>query len=84
MAIIGLWAAAVYEPTAIISLARKAGESLPSAVKRASFGTGLLSIARFWDASRCPDSGTGRKRTLAIYFAGMGACILVCFGGRST
>jgi MFS family permease len=43
-AICGLWAAAVYAPTAIISLAKRAGMSQPEAVRMSSFGMGLLSL----------------------------------------
>src|ERR1700681_1991004 len=44
VAIIGLWAGAVYEPTAVITLAKKQGMALPAAVRMASLATGLLSI----------------------------------------
>jgi len=44
IAIVGLWAGAVYEPTAIVFLSRQAGMELPEAAKMASYGTGLLSI----------------------------------------
>jgi MFS family permease len=82
VAIIGLWAAAVYEPTAIITLARKTGSTLPHAVKLASFGTGLLSIGTILGCLALPPLAEryGRKRTLAFYFAGMGAVILLSFG----
>lgn len=82
VAIIGLWAAAVYEPTAIITLARKAGNSLPAAVRLASFGTGLLSIGTILGCLALPPLAErfGRKRTLALYFAGMGLTILLTFG----
>ena len=81
-AIIGLWAAAVYEPTAIITLARKAGASLPAAVRLASLGTGLLSIGTILGCLALPPLAErfGRKLTLAFYFAGMGCTILVTFG----
>ncbi len=82
VAIIGLWAAAVYEPTAIIILARKAGMALPHAVRLASFGTGLLSIGTILGCLAAPllAERFGRKATLAFYFAGMGLAILLCFG----
>jgi MFS family permease len=82
VAIIGLWAAAVYEPTAIITLARKAGASLPAAVRMASFGTGLLSIGTILGCLALPPLAQrfGRKRTLAFYFAGMAIAILLSFG----
>jgi MFS family permease len=82
IAIIGLWAAAVYEPTAIITLARKAGATLPAAVRLASFGTGLLSIGTILGCLALPPLAErfGRKRTLAFYFTGMGCAILLTFG----
>jgi MFS family permease len=82
VAIVGLWAAAVYEPTAIITLARKAGATLPRAVQLASFGTGLLSIGTILGCLSLPPLAErfGRKPTLAFYFAGMGTCILLSFG----
>ena len=43
-AICGLWAGAVYAPTAIIALAKKAGMLQPQAVRVSSFGMGLLSL----------------------------------------
>jgi MFS family permease len=82
ISIIGLWAGAVYEPTAIIFLSRAAGMDLPSAAKMVSFGTGLLSIgtilgciAATWLAER-----VGRRPTLALYFLGMMVSIATAFG----
>ena len=82
ISIIGLWAGAVYEPTAIIFLSRAAGMDLPSAAKMVSFGTGLLSIgtilgciAATWLAER-----VGRRPTLALYYLGMMVAIATAFG----
>ena len=82
ISIIGLWAGAVYEPTAIIFLSRAAGMDLPSAAKMVSFGTGLLSIgtilgciAATWLAER-----VGRRPTLALYYLGMMVSIATAFG----
>jgi MFS family permease len=82
VAIIGLWAGAVYEPTAIIALARKEGMSLPQAVRTASLGTGLLSIGTILGCLSVPllAERFGRKKTLASYFMGMCACIALAFG----
>jgi len=81
-AICGLWAGAVYAPTAIIALAKKAGMLQPEAVRVASFGMGLLSLGTILGCLAVPPLAEriGRKRTLAIYFAGMAACILLSFG----
>jgi MFS family permease len=82
VSIIGLWAAAVYEPTAIVFLSGQAGIAPPDAAKMASYGTGLLSfgtilgcIAAPWLAERF-----GRRPTLALYFAGMMVTIALAFG----
>lgn len=82
VAIIGLWAGTVYEPTAIVFLARAQGMDAASAAKLASAGTGLLSIGTIlgclllpWLAERW-----GRKPALAAYFAGMCVAIAAAFG----
>jgi MFS family permease len=82
VSIIGLWAAAVYEPSAIITLAKKAGESAPTATRLASFGTGLLSIGTCLGCLALPVLAEryGRRWTLALFFVGMAACILITFG----
>ena len=85
-AICGLWAAAVYAPTAIISLSKRAGMLQPQAVRMSSFGMGLLSLGTILGCLAVPPLAErfGRKRTLAFYFFGMAACILLSFGWRST
>jgi MFS family permease len=81
-AICGLWAGAVYAPTAIIALAKKGGMVQAEAVRMASFGMGFLSLGTILGCLAIPPIAEriGRKRTLAIYFAGMAACILLSFG----
>ncbi len=81
-AICGLWAAAVYAPTAVISLAKREGMLQPQAVRMSSFGMGLLSLGTILGCLAVPPLAEriGRKRTLAFYFLGMAACILLSFG----
>src|ERR1700723_1254453 len=81
-AICGLWAAAVYAPTAIISLAKREGMLPPQAVRMSSFGMGLLSLGTILGCLAVPPLAEriGRKRTLAFYFLGMAICILLSFG----
>ncbi len=81
-AICGLWAGAVYAPTAIIALAKKAGMLQPQAVKTASLGMGLLSLGTILGCLALPPLAEryGRRLTLAFYFLGMGLCILLSFG----
>lgn len=82
VAIIGLWAGAVYEPTAIAQLARKAGYDASTAAKLVSAGTGVLSVGTILGCIALPwlAERLGRKRTLAIYFAGMAVTIPMAFG----
>lgn len=82
IAIIGLWAGAVYEPTAISQLARKAGMDGPAAAKMVSLGTGVLSIGTILGCLVLPllAERYGRKPALAVYFAGMAVTIPLAFG----
>lgn len=81
-AICGLWAAAVYAPTAIVILAKRAGMLQADAVRISSFGMGLLSLGTILGCLAVPPLAErlGRKRTLAFYFLGMASCILLSFG----
>ena len=80
-AICGLWAASVYAPTAIINLARRSGMLQARAVRISSLGMGLLSLGTILGCLAAPllAERFGRKRTLALYFLGMAACILLSF-----
>jgi MFS family permease len=82
VAIIGLWAGSVYEPTAIITLAKKTGMTIAEASKMASLGTVILSIGTILGCLAAPILAErfGRKKTLAIYFAGMSVFIFLTFG----
>ena len=81
-AICGLWAGAVYAPTALIALARRAGMAQTEAVRVSSLGMGLLSLGTILGCLAAPllAERLGRKRTLALYFLGMGTSILMSFG----
>jgi len=81
-AICGLWAGAVYAPTALINLANRAGIVKEAAVKTASFGMGLLSLGTILGCLALPPLAErfGRRLTLAFYFLGMALCILLSFG----
>jgi len=82
VSIIGLWAGAVYEPSAIITLAKKAGHSAAEATRLASFGTGLLSIGTVLGCLVAPPLAEklGRRGALALFFLGMAVCIWLSFG----
>ena len=81
-AICGLWAGAVYAPTAIIALAKRAGMIQAEAVRVSSFGMGLLSVGTILGCLAVPPLAErlGRKVALGFYFLGMAACILLSFG----
>jgi len=82
VAIIGLWAGAVYEPSAVIQLATKAGMTKADASRTASVATGLLSIGTIIGCLALPPMAEriGRKLTLAVYFVGMAVSIALAFG----
>ncbi len=82
VAIIGLWAGAVYEPAAITTLAKRAVMSASEAAKMVSVGTGVLSIGTILGCICLPmiAERIGRKATVAIYFAGMMITIPLAFG----
>jgi MFS family permease len=82
VAIIGLWAGAVYEPTALIQLAHQAGMTKPQAIHTASLGTAVLSIGTILGCLALAPiaEALGRKRTLAIYFVIMFVSIIAAFG----
>lgn len=81
VAIIGLWAAAVYEPTAIITLARNSGMDAAGAAQMASIGTGILSIGTILGCLAVPlfAERFGRRTTLALYFTIMLVSIPLAF-----
>jgi len=82
VAIIGLWAGAVYEPTAIVTLAKKAGMDAAGAAKMVSVGTGVLSIGTILGCICLPVFAErwGRKLTVVFYFIGMMITIPLAFG----
>jgi len=82
VSIIGLWAAAVYEPSAIVTLARQTGRSATEAARLASFGTGVLSLGTVLGCLAAPPLAEwlGRRGALAVYFVGMAAAIWMSFG----
>jgi MFS family permease len=81
VAIIGLWAGAVYVPTAVTTLARRAGFDAAGAARIVSLATGVLSIGTILGCLALPPIAEriGRKRTLAAYFVGMMVTIPLAF-----
>jgi MFS family permease len=81
VAIIGLWAGAVYVPAAVTTLARRAGFDAAGAARIVSLATGVLSIGTILGCLALPPIAQriGRKRTLAAYFTGMMVTIPLAF-----
>ena len=82
IAIIGLWAGAVYEPAAVSLLAKRAGMDDPGAARMVSLATAVLSVGTILGCVALPAiaEALGRKATLAIYFAIMIVTIPTAFG----
>lgn len=82
VAVVGLWAGAVYEPSAIINLAKAQGMDPRAATRMASWGTALLSTGTILGCLVLPllAERIGRRRTLAMYFVGMAVSIVAAFG----
>ncbi len=82
IAIVGLWAGAVYEPTAVINLATAAGQLPGQAARTASLATGLLSVGTILGCLVLPTIADriGRRMTMAVCFAGMAVTIALSFG----
>jgi MFS family permease len=82
VAIIGLWAGAVYEPTAITTLAKRAGMTGSMPAKMVSLGTAVLSIGTILGCICLPPIAEriGRKGAVALYFIGMMVTIPLAFG----
>jgi MFS family permease len=82
VAIIGLWAGAVYEPAAVVTLARRAGFEGASIPRLVSVATAVLSVGTILGCIALPPLAEriGRKATLAIYFAIMLVTIPLAFG----
>jgi len=82
VSIVGLWAGSVYAPTAIRTLAGRAGMSATEATQLASYGAMLLSLVTIVGNLILPffAERLGRKKTQAIYFSGMLLGIVLAFG----
>jgi MFS family permease len=80
--IIGLWAGSIYVPTAVTQIARREGYAAADAARLASYGTGVLSIGTILGCVVLPliAERLGRRLTMGLYFALMGASVAVAFG----
>ena len=82
VAIIGLWAGSVYEASAVVTLATRAGIDRVGAVRLASIGAAVLSVGTILGCLAAPwlAERLGRRTALGVYFAGMAVSIVLAFG----
>lgn len=82
VSIIGLWAGSIFVPAAVTQMALRQGYAAADAARLASYGTGLLSIGTILGCIVLPliAERLGRRLTMGLYFALMGASIAVTFG----
>ncbi|WP_153142188.1 MFS transporter [Paraburkholderia agricolaris] len=82
VAIIGLWAGSVYEASAVVTLATRAGIDRVGAVHLASIGAAVLSVGTILGCLAAPwlAERLGRRVALGVYFAGMAVSIVFAFG----
>ncbi len=82
VSLIGLWAGSVYVPAAVTYLAQRSGHTAVDGAKLASYSTALLGIATVVTAVIIPyfADRIGRRMTLGILFAIMGASLAAAFG----
>jgi MFS family permease len=82
ISIVGLWAGSVYVPASVGQLAARAGLAPVTGTRLASAGTMLLSIGTIVGCLALPALAErfGRRLTLGMYFALMGASIAIAFG----
>jgi MFS family permease len=82
VSMIGLWAGSVYVPTSVTQIATRDGYTAAEGARYASYGTMLLSVGTILAAFATPwlVERLGRRGALAVFFAWMGAAIIVAFG----
>ena len=82
VSMVGLWAGSVYVPSAVTQLAMREGHSATEAGRIASAGSVLLSIGTIAGCLLVPVLArfTGRRTTLAFFYALMAVFILFSFG----
>jgi MFS family permease len=82
IAMVGLWAGSVYVPTAVTHLAISEGRTSGDAARLASAAAVLLSLGTIMGCLLVPLLArfTGRRATLAFFYALMAVFVLVSFG----
>jgi MFS family permease len=82
VSLIGLWAGSVYVPAAMTYVAGSAGRTAVNAAQLASYSSALLGIGTVLAALLVPlvAEWLGRRITLGIFYAVMGASIWFAFG----
>jgi MFS family permease len=82
VSIIGLWAGTIYVPTAVTQIALREGFAAPDAARLASYGSMVLAAGTIVGCLLAPilAERLGRRLTMGLYFAFLGAAVVVAFG----
>jgi MFS family permease len=82
VSLVGLWAGSVYVPAAMTYIAARTGRTAADGARLASYSTALLGMATVLGALVVPllAEWLGRRVTLGIFYAVMGASLWLAFG----
>jgi MFS family permease len=82
VSIIGLWAGAIYVPTAVTQIAVRDGYAATEAARLASYGSMVLSIGTIIGCLMAPwlAEAIGRRKAMAFFFAFLGVAVGIAFG----
>ncbi len=82
VSIVGLWAGAIYVPTAVTQIAVRDGYAVADAARLASYGSMVLSIGTIIGCLLAPwlAEAIGRRKAMAFFFAFLGIAVGIAFG----
>lgn len=82
VSIIGLWAGAIYVPTAVTQIAVRDGYAVADAARLASYGSMLLAAGTILGCLLAPwlAEAIGRRKAMAFFFAFLGIAVGIAFG----
>ena len=82
VSIVGLWAGAIYVPTAVTQIAVREGYSAADAARLASYGSMVLSAGTIIGCLLAPwlAEAIGRRKAMAFFFAFLGVAVGIAFG----
>ena len=82
VSIIGLWAGAIYVPTAVTQIAVREGFEQAAAARLASYGSMVLAVGTIIGCLLAPALAEmwGRRKAMGFYFAFLGISVGIAFG----